>query len=141
MGKRGRPLGFSLSEESKRAISEAKKGQRHRQETKDKISQSLVCYFRRRRPLSEEITNTYCRANNDEICDWIYEVGEELDSYTDVLTERIMRNKQHMEIACGNNIEFFSHDLNPEVLIMFKQQCEIQGINLDEAFDDALGED
>ena len=55
----GRPLGFKLSEESKKAISESKKGQRHKQETKDKISRSLIIYFRKLNSLSEEIENPY----------------------------------------------------------------------------------
>ena len=138
MAKRGRPLGFTLSEESKRAIAESKRGQRHRQETRDKISSSLVCYFRRKKPLSEEIINTYCRSNDDVVCNWVFEVEEDLDNLTDVLTDRIMRNRQHMEITCGNNIELFSHDLNPEVLIMFKQHCEKNGLNVEDALDEAL---
>ncbi len=51
MGRRGRPAGFRLSEESKQAIREAKKGQRHRQETKDKI---LINVERAKVVLSEE---------------------------------------------------------------------------------------
>lgn len=138
MAKRGRPLGFTLSEESKRAIRESKRGQRHRQETKDKISSSLVRYFRRQKPFSEEIINTYCRADDDLICNWVFEVVEELDNLTDVLTDRVMRNKQHMEITCGHNIELFSHDLNPEVLIMFKQYCELNGLNVEDMLDEVL---
>jgi hypothetical protein len=64
-GKRGRPLGFKLTESSKRAISMAKTGQKHRQETRDKISRSLLGYFKKRSPLSDEITNRYCRCNDD----------------------------------------------------------------------------
>ena len=59
-GRRGRPVGFRLSEASKRAIAESKRGQRHRQETKDKISDSLIIYFKQKNPLSEELTNMYC---------------------------------------------------------------------------------
>ena len=43
---RGRPLGFRLSEESKRAISDSKKGQKHSELTKDKISKTLISYFK-----------------------------------------------------------------------------------------------
>ncbi len=138
MGRRGRPAGFRLSEESKQAIRESKKGQRHRQETKDKISRSLVIYFRRKRPLSEEITNIYCRFEDEMIYNWVTEVRDELDEIDDVLTERVIRNKNKIEITCGSNIELFSHDLNPEVLYLFKEYCELNGLVADEALDEIL---
>jgi hypothetical protein len=138
MGKRGRPTGFRLSEESKQAIRESKKGQRHRQETKDKISRSLVVYFRRKRPLSEEITNTYCRFDDAVLRDWVFKVSDALDETEDVLTERVMRNKNRIELTCGHNIELFSHDLNPEVLYLFKEYCELNGLLEDEALDEIL---
>ena len=37
---KGRPIGYKLSEASKRAISESKKGQRHKESTKVKISKN-----------------------------------------------------------------------------------------------------
>lgn len=121
-GQKGRPIGFKLSEASKRAISEAKKGQKHKESTKDKISKSLQNYFRRKNPLSEEIVNTYCRVNNDEMCQWMCEVSEELDDARDVLTSKAMYNKLRIEISYGNNIEeIFSHSMTPELLLMFKQ--------------------
>jgi hypothetical protein len=39
---RGRPLGFRLSETSKQAISDSKKGQHHSESTKEKISKALT---------------------------------------------------------------------------------------------------
>lgn len=128
-GKRGRPLGFRLSETSKRAISHSKIGQRHRPETKDKISKSLIMYFRRKNPISEEITNRYCGTMDDEMCDWIQSVADELDSAMDIMTEKAMRNKCKIEITCGNNIEFFSHDMNPEIIYLFKEYCDRTGLD------------
>lgn len=133
---RGRPRGFRLSEESKRAISESKKGQRHKQETKDKISRSLIIYFRSLNPLSEDIEFKYCRIDDDVTCGWVQDVREELDNLEDVLTRRMMRSRRRIEISCGKNIEFFSHNLTPEVLVLFKEFCELNNLNLDEAFDD-----
>ena len=127
-GKRGRPLGFRLSEESKRSISMSKTGQRHRQETKDKISRSLIMYFRKKNPISEEITNYYCGAMDDNICDWIQDIGDELDASMDVMTEKALRNKCKIEITCGSNIEYFSHNITPELIIMFKEFCEENNI-------------
>jgi len=138
MGKRGRPSGYKLSEESKRAISESKRGQRHREETKDKISRSLLIFFRKKKPLSEEITKRYLNIEDDLVCDWLCEMVEEMDNYTDVLTERTIRNRGRIEISCGNNIELFSHNINPEVLALFKEHCVANGLNLDEALDSIL---
>lgn len=127
--RRGRPLGFRLSEESKRAISESKKGQRHKQATKDKISKTLLLYFRRLNPLSEEITNTYCRIDDDEACGWMNDVAEDIDETEDILTDRFMKNIRKTEIAYGHNIEYFSHSMTPERLLIIKELCESQGIN------------
>jgi hypothetical protein len=137
-GKRGRPLGFRLSAYSKMAISMSKTGQKHKQETKDKISRSLVQYFRRKNPWSEEIIDRYCRSDNDNLCEWVMEVQEELDNAMDVLTDKAMRNKSKIELACGPNIEFFSHNLTPELLIMCKEYCEETGQDLYEFIDKHL---
>lgn len=137
-GKRGRPLGFRLSEESKRAISESKRGQRHRPETKDKISRSLIMYFRRQNPLSEEIINRYMRVGDDKLCNWINDVQEELDSSMEILTEKAMRNKTKIEITCGHNIEFFSHNVTPELIYLLKEYCETNGVDLEEFLSEVL---
>lgn len=135
-GRRGRPLGFRLSEASKRAISMSKTGQRHKSETKDKISKSLVLYFRNKNPLSEEITLKYCRFGNQETFDWVNSVQEELDCSMNIITEKVLNNKNKIEITCGDNIEFFSHSVTPELILLFKEHCEVN--NLD--FEDILEE-
>jgi hypothetical protein len=121
---RGRPRGFKLSEESKQAISRSKEGQTHTQETKDKISRSLIIYFRKLYPLSEEIENRYCRVDDDKTCDWVHSVRSELNDLNDVLTDRVMRGKRRIELCCGNHIEYFSHNVTPEILLLFKEFCE-----------------
>jgi len=133
-GKRGRPLGFRLTEESKRAISNSKLGQRHKTETKDKISRSLVLYFRKRNPLSEEIINSYCRIDDDNMCDWINEVQEELDNCFDIRTEKSMNNTRKMEMSYGHNIEFFSHNITPEFLYLIREHCKLNDLDIDEFF-------
>ena len=137
-GKRGRPLGFRLSEDSKRAISESKRGQRHKPETKDKISRSLVVYFRRQNPLSEEIINRYIRVGDDELCNWIQDVQDDLDSSMEILTEKNLRNKTKIEITCGHNIEFFSHGITPELIYLLKEYCELNGVEPDEFIKEVL---
>ena len=127
--RRGRPLGFRLSEESKRAISESKKGQKHKQETKDKISRTLMLYFRRQHPVSQEIIGRYCRATDDDLCRWANDVSEELDTFEDIKTERAMNNIRKTEIVYGQNIEYFSHMLTPEVILLLKEHCQLNGID------------
>jgi hypothetical protein len=134
-GRRGRPLGFKLSEASKRAISESKRGQRHREETKAKISKSLIVYFKKQNPLSDEIINRYCRIDDDRMCEWINEVGEELDQSTDVLTRKAMLNTRRIELTCGEYIEFFSHELTPELIVLFREHCDINDLDPDEELD------
>lgn len=128
-GKRGRPLGFRLSENSKRAIGQSKIGQRHKESTKDRISHSLIMYFRRKNPLSEEILNRYCYIGDDKLCQWLNKIQDELNADMDILTERSLRNKTRVEITCGHNIEFFGHSLTPELLLLFKEFCEENGID------------
>jgi len=135
-GRRGRPIGFKLSEISKRSISESKKGQRHRQETKDKISDSLIVFFKRKNPLSEELTNMYCNFEEPgEVCEWMAENEENLDRLDDVMTLKSLRNANRIEITVGPNIEFFSHEITPELLVLFIEQCEILDIDPSEYFD------
>ena len=45
MKKRGRPLGHKLSQKTKDLIREAKKDQKHTEETKQKIRETLLEYF------------------------------------------------------------------------------------------------
>lgn len=123
-GKRGRPIGHHLSEESKRAIAESKRGQKHKQETRDKISRSLIIYFNQFNSLSDELADRYCRTDDDELCNWINEVRDELDSSESILTQKRMRNKRRIELCCGNNIEFFSHNLTPETMVIIKDLVE-----------------
>ena len=136
-GRRGRPIGFKLSELSKRSISESKKGQKHRQETKDKISDSLIVYFKKLNPLSEELTNMYCNfEEGGEVCEWMANNEDNLDSLDDVMTLKSLRNANRIEITVGPNIEFFSHEITPELLVLFIEQCEILDIDPSEYFDD-----
>jgi len=136
-GRRGRPIGFRLSESSKRAISESKKGQRHRQETKDKISTSLIGYFKAKSPLSEELTNMYCNfEEGGEVCEWMAYNEEKIDIIDDVMTLKSLRNANRIEITVGPNIEFFSHEITPEMLVLFIEACEILGVDPEEYFDE-----
>ena len=128
-GRRGRPLGFKLSDASKRAISLSKRGQRHRPETREKISRSLILYFRRKSPISEELNNRYMYTYDFDSSNWFEDVRDRLDASMDILTEKAMRNKSKIEIACGYNIEYFSHNLTPEIIVLFKEYCNINELD------------
>lgn len=132
---RGRPIGFRLSAESKKAISESKQGQTHSQETKDKISRSLILYFRKLNPLSEEMEKYYCKVDDNIACEWVQSVREDLDNLTDVRTDKSLRNTRRIELTCGNNIEYFGHNITPEVIVLFKEFCRLNGLDPDEVFD------
>jgi len=136
MTKRGRPTGFRLSEESKRSISESKKGQKHKQETKDKISRTLRFRFKDFNSLSEEIINRYCRSDDDDLCDWANDVREELDLSKDVFTNKTMNNTRRMELTCGDNIEFFSHSLTPELIYMIRELLEDDSLDVEDILED-----
>jgi hypothetical protein len=131
-GKRGRPIGYRLSESSKRSISLSKTGQQHRQETKDKISRSLIMYFKRKNPLSEELGMMYFRSMSEAVSGWLNDVGEEFDSSVNIITEKAIRNKCKIELTCGNNIEYFSHSITPELIILFKEYCDLNNIDPEE---------
>ena len=121
---RGRPIGFKLSEISKKSIGLTKTGQRHKQSTKDKISKSLIIYFKNLHPLSEDINKKYGSIDNKELNDWFNDKKEDLDCIDDVKTERSMRNVNRTELSCGSFIEIFSHKLTPEQLVIFKEEFE-----------------
>jgi hypothetical protein len=132
--RRGRPLGYKLSDLSRQAISDSKRGQRHSQETRDKISKTLLLYFRKLNPISEEITNRYCRTNDDKTCDWMQSVREQLDNSEDVMTDRQMTNVRKTEISYGQNIEYFFHELTPETILILKETCIEQGLDFKQLF-------
>jgi len=124
-GNKGRPIGFRLSEASKRAISESKKGQRHKESTKDKIARSLKSYFRKKYPLSRELFRTYNNIDDLDATEWIQDVRDDLDDIHDVLTQKMIFSRLRIEISYGDNVEeLLSHSITPELLLMIKERLE-----------------
>ena len=136
-GKRGRPLGFRLSEESKIAISMSKIGHHHSKSTKDKISRSLLLYFRRLNPLSKELLNYYkkrCEEGKqwEEGIDWVNTVKDDIDMSESILTIRDLRNKAKMEDKAGRDVESFGHNITPELLLLLKEHCINNNVKLED---------
>lgn len=129
-GKRGRPIGFRLSDESKTAISLSKIGQKHSKSTKDKISRSLILYFKRLNPLSDELYEYY--KNYEDEVKWVRESADDIDLSEDILTIRDMRNRFKKEDNFGKDIESFGHTLTPELLLLFKEYCENNNIKIED---------
>lgn len=129
---RGRPLGFKLSDESKRAISVAKTGQRHSEETKEKISRTLMAYFRNIHPLSKELYEDYKEIIelNEDINNWFKSISDTYDSTRSVLTEKSLNSKRLREISIEYNIDMSNNDnlnffpSNPERMCELKILCE-----------------
>ena len=90
-----------------------------------------MLYFRRQHPVSQELINRYCRTTDDDLCKWANDVSEELDTYEDIKTERAMNNIRKTEIVYGQNIEYFSHELTPEVIYLIKEHCLLNNIDFE----------
>lgn len=136
---RGRPLGFRLSEESKRAISTSKKGQKHSELTKDKISKTLISYFKNIYPLSTELYEQYKHEidSSDELRKWFRDASYLYDATLDIYTERSLNSKRFREISIEYNINMednpYLYELisNPETLCEIKELCSKFDINFD----------
>jgi hypothetical protein len=91
----------------------------------------LHIYFRQKNPLSEEIINNYCKSEEDDnLYEWIFSVRDELDKINDVITDKVFRNKGRTEVTYGHDIECFGHSLTPEFILLFKEYCKLNNINL-----------
>ena len=119
--KRGRPVGYELTEKTKDKIRQSRIGKSHSRETRNKISRSLIKYFRKRDPVSNGIENEY-KYFPDEARDWLADHREEIDD-----TEGIMANKRiiylsQLEVCYGSDIENFCHFMTPEFLLILKEE-------------------
>ena len=79
----------------------------------------------------------YCNfEEGGEVCEWMVENEENLDMIDDVMTLKSLRNANRIEITVGANIEFFSHEITPEMIVLFMEACDILGLDPDEYFDE-----
>ncbi|TET56940.1 MAG: hypothetical protein E3J52_11115 [Promethearchaeota archaeon] len=114
----GRPKGYVVSEKTKAKISKTRTGSFQDWSTKDKISKSLLCYFREKNSLSDEMSYIYKKC-----CGWIEKHKEEIDKFDDVKTLSRLSSISHMEIAASDYIEKIAiDDLDPEKLLLIKEE-------------------
>jgi hypothetical protein len=129
---RGRPLGYKLSDHTKEKIRRKRLGTHHTEETKNKISKSLIEYFKKKNSLSTSIEYEYSEIS-DEAVDWIYENRDALDRTEHVVTERRLLSIKQLEICLGSDIEeLFGHNTTPEFLMMLKEDVQRLGYDLKE---------
>lgn len=120
MGKRGRPRGHRLSEATKNQISRSKMGNRHTLETREKISQGLIEYYRCKNTLEKELQDMY----GDVAGEWLKSNKEALNA-SECKTLSRLRNMNRIESTVGNFIEVIAcDDRTPEVLILLKEELE-----------------
>lgn len=125
--KRGRPQGYRLSEESKDKIRYSRFGTNHSEETKNKISKSLVKYFKKKDLLSENMYYDY-RNFSEGVGDWILDNKEEIDHTEHVMTEKRLFFVGQLEISVGLDIDNFSHKATPEFLVLLKEELMEKGL-------------
>lgn len=120
--KRGRPFGHRLSEATKNKIRHKRLGTHHSEKTKDKISKSLIEYFKKRDSLAASMANEYSYIS-DEAVEWVYDNQEAIDETESVVTEKRLAYLSQLEMCLGGDIEnFFGHNTTPEFLLMLKEE-------------------
>ena len=122
--KRGRPFGHRLSEATKNKIRYKRLGTHHSEKTKDKISKSLIEYFKRKDSLAVSMANEYSYIS-DEAVEWVCDNQEAIDDTDHVVTEKRLAYLSQLETCLGKDIEnFFGHNTTPEFLLMLKEDIE-----------------
>jgi len=128
--RRGRPLGYKLSEQSKQAISESKFGHKHSEDTKDKISKSLLYFYKQKYPLSDEMLKTYHTRFGEDVASWVAANMDELDDLDDVLTDRFMLNTRRRELQFNSDFYKSKTTMDIDKLIEIKFILEEFGIKI-----------
>ena len=120
--KRGRPFGHRLSEKTKDKIRDGRLGTHHSKETKDKISRSLIAYFKKRDSLAASIEHEYSYLS-EEAADWVYNNRDVIDKTECVMTEKRLSYLSQLELCLGSDIEkLFGHNTTPEFLLLLKEE-------------------
>ena len=119
--KPGRPIGFELSDETKEKIRQGRIGKLHSTETRNKISKSLIRYFRKKDPVSNGIEREY-KYFPEKVQMWLSENKQEIDNTEDIMANKRIIYLSQLEICYGSDIENFSHSATPEFLLLLKEE-------------------
>lgn len=119
--KPGRPVGYELSDLSKEKIRQSRIGKSHSLETRNKISTSLLRYFKKRDPVSIGIEYEY-RSFPIEAREWLEDHRAEMDITSNIMTNKRIEYLSQHEISYGSEIENFCHRATPEFFLMLKEE-------------------
>lgn len=120
--KRGRPFGYRLSEDTKDKIRCRRLGTHHSKETRNKISKSLIEYFKKKDSLASSIEYEYSYIS-EEAVEWVRNNREDIDATEGVMTEKRLSHLNQSELCLGSDIEkLFGHNTTPEFLLILKEE-------------------
>ena len=117
----GRPIGFELTDETKEKIRQSRTGKLHSMETRNKISRSLIRYFRKKDPVSNGIEREY-KYFPKEAQSWFAKHRREIDAADDIMANKRVVYLSQLEICYGSDIENFCHYTTPEFLLLLKEE-------------------
>ncbi len=125
--RRGRPLGYELSNISKDKIRHSRLGKCHTIETRNKISRSLIKYFKERDSIAVGLEREY-RCFPIEAGEWIMQKASEIDETKSVISGKRLSYLNQMELCFGSEIENFCHFTTPEFILLLKEQLKEEGL-------------
>lgn len=128
--RRGRPLGYTLSKESRLAISLSKLGHQHTEETKSKISKSLIGFYKRKYPLSEELLVYYHDKYGEDIASWVAKNKDDIDELEDVVTDRCLLNYRRRELEYNTDLGYSAFAKNYDALLDLKKLLSNMGLDV-----------
>lgn len=114
----GRPKGHRLGENTKKKISNSMVGKVKEEGVKDKISETLLDFWARRKfSVSDEMLQEY--KDHPDAIEWILAHANEIDGFDGVVPERRIRNESiFVEIPTEWIEQISIDDLDPEKLIL-----------------------
>lgn len=124
---RGRKKGYKVSQKTKDKIAKTRTGHSHSKETKDKISAGMLKHFDELYPFSKELLREYRNSKEfGEVYDFVKKNEKALDADKNILTEKRLRSRRNKEVSFDKLGHLSSNNITPELLVMAKQEIEIQ---------------